>query len=282
MRDSLSPRRQKRRRHPLADPHLRGPIRARALRRSQKIYVILRSGGRGVCPQQPRRPRRLLHLRQHQANARARGEPIQRQPDYFYVKKADASRVYGLELEELLSPNAINFLVHEDTLIEEHHRRAGDDFMKNYMDDVDLHEVRLAKEFVKFNEKRCFVQLRATAAPTTMSSRSLQTSKKTNIVHTIDFDQQSYEGRRNLYRPQFFKNNLPVIRSARADQPRDQPAIPARGAQPDQTPPQLRTRPRQAPTSACVLIASPALKRPTATRRAPATRWPIFFVSASR
>ena len=40
--------------------------------------------------------------------------------DYFYVKKADASRVYGLELEQLLSPNEINFQVDKDTLVEEH------------------------------------------------------------------------------------------------------------------------------------------------------------------
>jgi hypothetical protein len=30
-------------------------------------------------------------------------------------------------------------------------------------------------------------------------------------VRAIDFDQQSYEGRRSLYLPQFFKNNLPVV-----------------------------------------------------------------------
>jgi hypothetical protein len=36
------------------------------------------------------------------------------------VKKADASRVYGLELEHLLSPNRLNFLTHGNTLIEEH------------------------------------------------------------------------------------------------------------------------------------------------------------------
>jgi hypothetical protein len=38
---------------------------------------------------------------------------------HFYVKKADASRVYGLELEHILSPDKINFL-YEETLIEEH------------------------------------------------------------------------------------------------------------------------------------------------------------------
>ncbi|MFN7602832.1 MAG: hypothetical protein ACK5R0_15685, partial [Bacteroidota bacterium] len=39
--------------------------------------------------------------------------------DYFYVKKADASRIYGMELEHLLSPNKINYLVKGNTLIEE-------------------------------------------------------------------------------------------------------------------------------------------------------------------
>ena len=39
---------------------------------------------------------------------------------YLYIKKADASRIYVLELEELLSPNNVNFLLYKDTLIEEH------------------------------------------------------------------------------------------------------------------------------------------------------------------
>ena len=36
--------------------------------------------------------------------------------DYFYVKRADASRVYGLELEHVLSPNAVHFLARVDAL----------------------------------------------------------------------------------------------------------------------------------------------------------------------
>jgi hypothetical protein len=31
--------------------------------------------------------------------------------DYFYVKQADASRIYGLELDHILSPNRISLLV---------------------------------------------------------------------------------------------------------------------------------------------------------------------------
>ena len=51
---------------------------------------------------------------------------------YFYVKKADASRIYGLELEHMLSPHNLNFLVYEDTLIEEHISGIpGDEFITN-------------------------------------------------------------------------------------------------------------------------------------------------------
>ena len=79
--------------------------------------------------------------------------------DYFYVKKADASRVYGLELEHLLSPNRLNFLTSGSTLIEEHIPGIpGDIFIKRWLQRGDLRPIRVAKELVKFNE-RCFVRL---------------------------------------------------------------------------------------------------------------------------
>ncbi|MEY4647193.1 MAG: hypothetical protein RIQ98_1029, partial [Bacteroidota bacterium] len=37
--------------------------------------------------------------------------------DYFYIKIADASRVYGLELEHILSPNRINYVTYDNTLV---------------------------------------------------------------------------------------------------------------------------------------------------------------------
>jgi hypothetical protein len=40
--------------------------------------------------------------------------------DYFYVKRADSSRIYGMELEHLLSPNRMSYLTFEDTVVEEH------------------------------------------------------------------------------------------------------------------------------------------------------------------
>ena len=132
--------------------------------------------------------------------------------DHFYVKVADASRVYGLELEDLLSPNRVTFFVDGHTLIEEHIAGIpGDDFMKNYLDDSDFNLIRIAKEFVKFNE-RCFVRLLGD-----MRSYNYVVDITPDIegsqfrLRAIDFDQQSYEGRKSFYLPQYFKDNNPII-----------------------------------------------------------------------
>ena len=50
---------------------------------------------------------------------------------YYYVKVADSSRIYGLELEHITSPYNLNFIIYNDTLIEEHITGIpGDDFLK--------------------------------------------------------------------------------------------------------------------------------------------------------
>lgn len=132
--------------------------------------------------------------------------------DHFYVKRADASRIYGLELEGVLSPNRVIFLVDKDTLIEEHIAGVpGDDFMKKYLDDSEFNQIRIAKEFVKFNE-RCFVRLLGD-----MRSYNYVVDITPDIegsqyrIRAIDFDQQSYEGRKGFYLPQYFKDNNPII-----------------------------------------------------------------------
>jgi hypothetical protein len=132
--------------------------------------------------------------------------------DHFYLKVADASRIYGLELEHLLSPNRISYLVHEKTLIEEHIAGVpGDVFITDYFERPDLNRVRIAKEFVKFSE-RCFIRLlgdmRSYNYVVDMTPDFEETQYR---VRAIDFDQQSYEGRCNLYRAQFYKENLPVV-----------------------------------------------------------------------
>ena len=132
--------------------------------------------------------------------------------DYFYIKIADASRVYGLELEHILSPNRINYVTHENTLVEEHIAGVpGDIFLQQELETNLEAPIRLAKEFVKFNE-RCFVQLLGD-----MRSYNYVVNIIPDIedfqyrIRAIDFDQQSYEGRKNLYLPQFYKENIAFV-----------------------------------------------------------------------
>ncbi len=132
--------------------------------------------------------------------------------DYFYVKRADASRIYGLELEHILSPNRINYLVHNQTLIEEHIAGIpGDAFIRNYLERPSLNKVRIAKEFVKFNE-RCFVRLLGDMRSYNyVIDITPDFDEEQYRVRAIDFDQQSYEGKRKMYLPQFFKENYQVV-----------------------------------------------------------------------
>jgi hypothetical protein len=132
--------------------------------------------------------------------------------DYFYIKQADASRVYGLELEHLLSPNRISYLVHQNTLIEEHIAGIpGDIFMRQHMSDPHLNPIRLAKEFVKFNE-RCFVRLLGDMHSANFVIDVTPDFEETHYrIRAIDFDQQSYEGKKSIYLPQYFKENNVLI-----------------------------------------------------------------------
>jgi len=132
--------------------------------------------------------------------------------DHYYIKIADASRIYGLELEHILSPNRITFYTDRETLVEEHIPGIpGDVFIQQMLESPETDKIRLAKEFVKFNE-RCFVRLLGD-----MRSYNFVVSITPDIegyqyrIRCIDFDQQSYEGRKNLYLPQFFKENYPFV-----------------------------------------------------------------------
>jgi len=131
----------------------------------------------------------------------------------FYIKKADASRVYGLELEDLLSPNRINFLIHEDTLIEEHILGIpGDIFIKEYLENCsELEKSQIAKEFVKFNE-RCMIGLLGDMR--SYNYVIIPTHDFDQVVYRIrpiDFDQQCFEGNLKIYLPQYFKENSRMV-----------------------------------------------------------------------
>ena len=136
---------------------------------------------------------------------------------YFYIKKADASRVYGLELEHMLSPHNLNFLVYKDTLIEEHIAGIpGDEFIKNRLKDCNASEkAQISKEFIKFNE-RCMIRLLGDMR--SYNYVIVPTHDFDHVVfkiRAIDFDQQSYEGNLKIYRPQFFKENYKMVEMVR-------------------------------------------------------------------
>ena len=128
---------------------------------------------------------------------------------HFYIKKADASRIFGLEIEHIISPNSINFLVFEDTLIEEHIVGIpGDLFLENNLQECNEHEkTQLAKEFVKFNE-RCMVGLLGDMRSYNFVVIPIYDfDQRIFRIRAIDFDQQSYEGSFKLYKPHLFKEN---------------------------------------------------------------------------
>jgi hypothetical protein len=138
---------------------------------------------------------------------------INENPDYFYVKKADASRVYGLELEHLLSPNRLNYVTHASTLVEEHVAGVpGDVFTKRWLENRELKPIRIAKELVKFNE-RCFLRLLGDMRSYNFVFVLTPDFEGWQVrIRAMDFDQQSYSGRRTFYLPQFFKENLSLVR----------------------------------------------------------------------
>ena len=74
-----------------------------------------------------------------------------------------------------------------------------------------FNQIRICKEFVKFNE-RCFIRLLGD-----MRSYNYVVHITPDIegnqyrIRAIDFDQQSYEGRRQFYLPHYFKENIALV-----------------------------------------------------------------------
>jgi hypothetical protein len=138
--------------------------------------------------------------------------------DYFYVKRVDANRVYGLELEHILSPNRINYFVTEPgsnggTLIEEHIIGIpGDQFVQDYVPENAFDQIRLAKEFVKFNE-RCFVRLLGDMHSGNYVVDITPDFEKMQFrMRPLDFDQQSHHWKKQVYLPQFYPQNNRIIK----------------------------------------------------------------------
>lgn len=132
----------------------------------------------------------------------------------YYIKRADASRIYGLELEHLLSPDRMNYLVYKDTLIEEHIMGIpGDVFIKEYLPYLsDPEQNQISKEYVKFNE-RCLLGLLGDMR--SYNYVVIPIHDYDNVfykIRPIDFDQECYEGNLKVYLPQFFKENHEMVK----------------------------------------------------------------------
>ena len=179
----------------------------------KKVYAILKADGDlsvmehliidrvDLCTYGNTRPFRVRMVNQINDNF-----------DYYYIKNADASRIYGLELEHLLSPNKISYLVNRETLIEEHIVGVPAElFIKQHLLDPNINEIRLAKEFIKFNE-RCFVRLLGDMHSSNFVVDITPDFEDVEYrLRAIDFDQQSYEGRKSIYLPQYYSQNNPII-----------------------------------------------------------------------
>lgn len=135
--------------------------------------------------------------------------------DYFYIKRADASRVYGLEMEEIFSPDKVSFLVSGNTLVEDHIIGIPcDDFIIKYKDVKIENRLRFAKEFVRFNE-RCFVRLLGDMRAYNFVVEIIQDFDNVRYrLRAMDFDQQCYEGRKNIYLPQYYVDNVILVELA--------------------------------------------------------------------
>lgn len=197
--------------HVIFRPHEQADIHARLV----EAYQLLVADGRPIehlnvagvdlCPYGNSQPFRVKILNRINDNH-----------DYYYVKRTDASRVYGLELEHLLSPYRMNYLVDGETLLEEHIIGVpGDVFIvdpSRYGGGVN--KVRLSKEFVKFNE-RCFVRLLGDMRAYNFVVDVIHDLDQVQYrIRAIDLDQQSHEGRLRIYLPQFYKENLAYVRLA--------------------------------------------------------------------
>lgn len=133
--------------------------------------------------------------------------------DYIYIKQADASRIYGLELEEILSPNQVNYLVDGSTLVEEHIAGIpGDLFSQTPLVTTEYNPKRIAKEFVKFNERCLITLLGDMRAYNFVMQITPDFDDYQFRIRAIDFDQQFYEGQIKIYLPQFFKENYPYVK----------------------------------------------------------------------
>ena len=83
---------------------------------------------------------------------------------------------------------------------------------KNNTVHQNFEETRLAKEFVKFNERSMIRLLGDMRAYNYVVIPIHDFDQVVYRIRAIDFDQQCYEGNFKVYRPEFFKENYPMVK----------------------------------------------------------------------
>lgn len=181
-----------------------------------KIYAFLRAGGDLSMMRHLVVERVDLCLYGNTKPFRVRiSNPYNDNFDTFYIKQADASRIYGLELEHILSPNRLNYFYYDGTLVEDHiNGIPGDIFREHYLDAPRTNKIRLSKEFVKFNERCLIMLLGDMHASNFVVDVTLDHESDFYRIRAIDFDQQSYDGQIKVYLPQFFPENSRFVKYA--------------------------------------------------------------------
>jgi hypothetical protein len=101
------------------------------------------------------------------------------------------------------------------TLVEEHIVGIScDDFIKKHENVKIENRLRFAKEFVKFNE-RCFTRLLGDMRAYNFVVEIIQDFDNIQYrLRPIDFDQQCYEGRKRIYLPQYYRDNIALVELA--------------------------------------------------------------------
>jgi hypothetical protein len=83
----------------------------------------------------------------------------------------------------------------------------GDEFLLTVNQLSASEQQLIAEEFIRFNE-RCFIRLLGDMRSYNFVVLQNETAANSFRIKAIDFDQQCYEGKLNLYLPQFYKENL--------------------------------------------------------------------------
>lgn len=125
---------------------------------------------------------------------------------WYFLKQADSSRIFGLELAHLVGTEKLHYLVHDQTVLESAiEGTPGDQFLRQWLPGLDRDErLSLAEGFVRFCQQ-CYWTLLGDMRNYNWVVRLDGESPR---FLPIDFDQQLHEGFPPFYSPSYFRENL--------------------------------------------------------------------------